>query len=138
MKCLYSLLCGFLNEEPNNLELGTTTRRHTGADALVRLATVQLKESDNMPMNPKHDENNPRLKTSFLEVVDNQLKSNDPPETRQTLDRLIAQGFSREDAKICIARAVCVEVFNVLKHNESFDKMRYVRNLQRLPKEPKE
>jgi len=51
------------------------------------------------------EEGNPRLKTTFLQIVDNQLKANDPPETRQTLDRLLAQGFSREDAKIYIAQA---------------------------------
>lgn len=91
-----------------------------------------------MTMKPKHEENNPRLKVAFLEVVDNQLKANDPPETRQTLDRLVAQGISLEDAKIYIAQAVCLEVFNVMKHNQPSDQKRYVRNLQRLPKEPLE
>ena len=70
------------------------------------------------------EESNPRLKASFLEVVDNQLKANDPQETRQTLDRLIAQGISQEDAKIYIAQAVCVEVFNILKHNQPSDQAR--------------
>lgn len=91
-----------------------------------------------MTKRPIHEENNPRLKASFLEVVDNQLKANDPPETRQTLDRLIAQGISQEDAKNYIAQAVCIEVFNILKHNTVFDQTRYIRNLQRLPKEPTE
>jgi len=99
---------------------------------------LSLKEGANMAMKPKHEERNPRLRASFLEVVDNQLKANDPPETRHTLDRLIAQGISREDARNYIAQAVCIEVFNVLKHNETFDQTRYVRNLLRLPKEPKE
>jgi len=89
-------------------------------------------------MKSRHKDSNPRLKASFLEIVENQLKANDPPETKQTLDRLIAQGISREDAKIYIAQAVCVEVFNVLKHNKPFDQARYLRNLQRLPKEPQE
>ena len=84
------------------------------------------------------EESNPRLKASFLEVVDNQLKANDHQETVQTLDRLIAQGISQDDAKIYIAQAVCVEVFNILKHNQPSDQARYLRNLQRLPKEPLE
>jgi predicted nucleic-acid-binding protein len=91
-----------------------------------------------MVKKPKQEENNPRTKAAFLEVVDNQLTANDPPETRQTLDRLIAQGISPEDAKIHIAQAVCLEVFNVLKQNKPSDQTRYVRNLQRFPKEPKE
>jgi predicted nucleic-acid-binding protein len=79
-----------------------------------------------------------RLKASFLEVVDNQLKSNDPPETRLTLDRLIAQGFTKEDAKIYISQVVCHEAFLVMKHNKPYDQARYIGNLQRLPKEPQE
>lgn len=86
----------------------------------------------------RREETNPRLKASFLQVVDNQLDSNDPPETQQTLDRLIAQGVSQDDAKVYIAQAVCLEVFSVLKHKKPFDQARYVKNLQRLPKEPQE
>ena len=39
-------------------------------------------------------EENPDLKSSILEVVDNQLKASDPPETRQTFDLLISEGYS--------------------------------------------
>ena len=37
---------------------------------------------------------NPRLRVAFLAVVENQLRDNDPPETRQTLERLQAEGYS--------------------------------------------
>jgi len=33
---------------------------------------------------------NPHLKAAILQVVDNQILANDPPETKQTLDRLIS------------------------------------------------
>jgi hypothetical protein len=39
-------------------------------------------------------EENPYLKSAILEVVDNQLKANDPPETRKTLKRLPTEGYS--------------------------------------------
>jgi hypothetical protein len=91
-----------------------------------------------MKKKSKNEEGNPRLRATFLQIVDNQLRANDPPETRQTLERLMAQGISREDAKIYIAQAVCVEVFNVMKQNQPSDHVRYVRNLQRLPEEPRE
>ena len=97
---------------------------------------IQRKEGYCMRKRTIREESNPRLKSAFMGIVDNQLKANDPPETKQTLDRLIAQGISREDAKIYIAQAVCVEVFNVLKHKEPSDQARYIRNLQRLPEEP--
>ena len=84
------------------------------------------------------EETNPRLKAAYLEIVENQIKNNDPPETKETFDRLVGEGFSEEDAKILIAQAVCLETFSILKHHEEFDMERYVRNLKGLPKEPKE
>jgi len=83
-------------------------------------------------------ETNPNLKAAFLEVVDNQIADNDPPETRETLSRLKTQGVSEEDAKIYIGQAVCVEVWATLKNKKPFDLERYLRNLQNLPEEPKE
>ena len=43
------------------------------------------------------EEHNPRLKAAILETVENQLQSDDPPETRQTLERLKRAGFSDEE-----------------------------------------
>lgn len=45
------------------------------------------------------NEHNPRLKKIILQVVFNQLRSNQPPETKETLERLIAEGHSKEKAK---------------------------------------
>ena len=61
---------------------------------------------------------NPQLKATILEVVDNQLRANDPPETRSTLDRLIAEGYSEEDAKKLIACAITSEIFEVMKYSK--------------------
>ncbi|QHI68596.1 hypothetical protein [Tichowtungia aerotolerans] len=83
-------------------------------------------------------EHNPHLKAAFLETVENQLADNDPPETTETLNRLVKQGISEEDAKLYIAQAVCVEVFDVMTHQKEFNEKRYLKNLKRLPKEPKQ
>jgi hypothetical protein len=79
---------------------------------------------------------NPRLKAAILQAVTNQLKSGDPPETRQTLNRLIGEGLSEEEAKIYIGQAIAVEIFNIMKHSETFNIERYRKNLSRLPMEP--
>lgn len=83
-------------------------------------------------------ETNPRLRAAFLETVENQLEADDPPETRLTLERLIEEGLSEEDAKTCIAQAVCVEIYFMLKHQKTLNRERYLRNLARLPEEPEE
>jgi hypothetical protein len=79
---------------------------------------------------------NPHLRAVFLEIVDNQLRANNPPETSETFNRLVAEGISEEDAKLYIAQAVCTETFYVLKHNQVFNHQRYVENLRRLPQPP--
>lgn len=77
-----------------------------------------------------------RLKSAMLEVVQNQLDSNDPPETKQTLDRLIAEGFSKEEAKELIGTVVIAEVFEVMNAGKTYAKKRYVAALNKLPEVP--
>lgn len=79
---------------------------------------------------------NPRLKAIIIEVVDNQLRANDPPETRSTLGRLIAEGHSENDAKELIACVVTSEIFGVMKNKEEFNHQRYVDALNKLPQLP--
>jgi hypothetical protein len=83
------------------------------------------------------EEHNPQLKAAVLEVVDNQLTDNDPPETKETLTRLIKKGMTEEDAKIYIGQAVSIEIFDILKHQNEFNTDRYLKNLKQLPNEPK-
>lgn len=71
---------------------------------------------------------------ALLEVVENQLRDNTPPETKQTLDRLIKEGHSEEEAKRLIATVVATEIFGVLKNKRPYDQARYIAALNRLPK----
>ena len=79
---------------------------------------------------------NQRLKAVILEVVDNQLRANDPPETRLTLERLIKEGHSEETAKELIGCIVTSEIFDVMKNKEEFNPARYRAALARLPQLP--
>jgi hypothetical protein len=79
---------------------------------------------------------NPRLKAIILSIVDNQLRANDPPETRFTLDRLITEGCSEKNAKELIGCVVTSEIYDVLKNEEEFDLQRYVDALNNLPQLP--
>jgi len=83
-------------------------------------------------------EKSPYLKSAVLEVVDNQLQANDPPETRQTFDRLISEGYSEEEAKELIGCAVTSEIFDVLKKQEPFNPQRFAKALNELPKLPQD
>ncbi|OIO33923.1 MAG: hypothetical protein COZ37_04630 [bacterium (Candidatus Ratteibacteria) CG_4_10_14_3_um_filter_41_18] len=79
---------------------------------------------------------NPVLKQTILEVVNNQLKSLDPPETKQTYDRLVADGISDQEARRLIGCVVSSEIFDVLKQQQPFDHDRFVKALNKLPKLP--
>ena len=81
-------------------------------------------------------EGNPRLKAAIMEVVENQIRDNSPPETLQTYQRLIREGHSEEDAKRLIGCVVSSEIFEVLKRKESFNEKRFVEALNKLPVMP--
>ena len=79
---------------------------------------------------------NPYLKAAVLEVVDNQLRDNDPPQTRQTYERLLATGLPESEVKRLLACVVVNEIFEVMKRRQAFDLGRFVAALDRLPKTP--
>ena len=79
---------------------------------------------------------NPALGAAIMEVVDNQLRDGTPPETRQTFDRLLADGHTEEEARRLIACAVTSEIFDVLKNRQPYDEARYITALHRLPTLP--
>ena len=72
----------------------------------------------------------------MLEIVDNQLHDNTPPETRQTYQRLLKEGYSDQEARELIGVVVSTEIFEVMKNNQSYDQKRYIAALRKLPQKP--
>jgi len=85
-------------------------------------------------MNPS--ETNPELGRAILELVENQIRDNDPPETRQTVERLLAEGYTADEARRLISAAVTVEIFHIMRDHEVFNRERFLWNLAHLPQEP--
>ena len=75
---------------------------------------------------------NPRLKKLLLEVVDNQIKANDPPETKNTLKRLMGNGHTRQQARQMIAAVVVEFLYDIMKNGEHFDNEKYCKRLKEL------
>ena len=80
----------------------------------------------------------PYLNTAILEVVDNQIRENNPPETKLTYERLLREGHTEEEAKRLIGSVVATEIFHVLRDRKEFDKERFVNALNMLPHMPRE
>ncbi len=73
---------------------------------------------------------------ALLEIVENQIRDRNPPETAQTLARLGTEGFARDDAVHLIACVVSVEIFEVIHAKQTFDPERFAENLAALPELP--
>jgi hypothetical protein len=81
-------------------------------------------------------EANPELGAAVLAMVDKQLSSGVPAETRQTFDRLVAAGYTGEGARQLLAHVVVREIFAVMARGERYDAARFVAALRRLPELP--
>lgn len=79
---------------------------------------------------------NSELRDQIFQIVENQLKSNDPAETKITYNRLVSLGYTEFETKQLIGQCVAVEIFLIIKEQNPFNEVRYVRNLTQLPKEP--
>jgi hypothetical protein len=81
---------------------------------------------------------NPHVRQALLEVIENQLRDGEPPETRAALARLMGEGRSRAEAVELLAAVVAAEVFAVMKSGRPFDRDRYAAALAALPHLPGE
>ena len=82
-------------------------------------------------------EPNPELaREAMFEVIENQMRDEDPLETKQTYGRLTGDGHSHDESMSMIACVLSNEMFHMLKRKETFDQARYVAGLNALPEMP--
>lgn len=72
------------------------------------------------------------LKKLILDVVDNQLRDNDPPSTKEAYQKLLDAGYSMREAKEKIGVVVLTEIYDVMKENQSYDEKRYMNALAEM------
>ncbi len=78
----------------------------------------------------------PQLTAAILDAVDNQLRDLNPPETKETYDRLLASGISDKEARRLIAVALSSVMYAMLKYKRSYDPQSYIASLRKLPALP--
>lgn len=81
-------------------------------------------------------ESNEIMRKQIFDIVKNQLKDNNPPETKITYERLRKEGFNDFKTKQMIGQCVTVEIFDAIKFGKPYNNERYIKNLSALPKEP--
>ncbi|MBU2514483.1 hypothetical protein KJ966_24415 [bacterium] len=76
---------------------------------------------------------NRRLQNAINAVINQQIAEKDPPETIETIERLEAEGFSRDEAYVLVGHLVSLEVAEQLAGEQGIDMNRYVAALEKLP-----
>jgi hypothetical protein len=82
------------------------------------------------------DKHESTILDAIMRVVETQLRDNDPPETRLTLERLKAGGLTEKEAKKLIRGVAAIEICNIMEKKEPFQYQRYSEALKKLPKLP--
>lgn len=81
-------------------------------------------------------ETNKKIREQIFEIIKNQLRDNDPPETKATFDRLQKEGYDDFQTLQMIGQCLAVELFDVMKNRKPYNNQRYTKNLLALPQEP--
>ncbi|WP_109994250.1 hypothetical protein [Salinisphaera sp. LB1] len=83
-----------------------------------------------------NDEDPEIARQAIVDAVENQIESNDPPETAQTLERLKKEGYPREEALKLIGSVLAAEMFSIMKEGREYNHDEYIKALEALPKLP--
>jgi uncharacterized hydantoinase/oxoprolinase family protein len=70
---------------------------------------------------------------AVFEAINNQIENNDPPETKQTYDRLMKEIKNHDEVMEYLGVVMRSEILDILKSKKPFDRKRYVERLNRLP-----
>ncbi len=80
------------------------------------------------------DEKKEHVREALFEAIQNQIRDNNPKETKETLDRLVREGHTQKESMRLIASVLVNELNDMLKVNRPFNETRYVKALKKLPK----
>ena len=93
-------------------------------------------DSKNCDVREEMEEGSEIAQAAIFEIIENQIRDNNPREVKQTLERLLSEGQTKEEAMKLIGCAVAVEIFEIMKYKKPFNQSRYVENLSKLPEMP--
>jgi hypothetical protein len=71
---------------------------------------------------------------TLLQIINNQIRDKNPPDTKRTYKRLQEEGYSKKEAKRLISRVLESEILLMLKNKEYFKPERFKKALDKLPK----
>jgi|SRR5215510_4528962 len=113
------------------------------ADALAQAeeelaGDLTLEEASNLDpyLDPDDEEEFDDAIAPLLQAVEEQVRTNEPPEVAATLGRLVAAGHARDEAIGLIGAVLMMELNEVMQNDREFDPARYAARLAALPRLP--
>jgi len=105
-----------------------------------RLAKILLEHREyekiweEIPANPEKETQgvNPYLHVSLHLAIENQIAEENPRQVRRYLSRKLARGVDRHEIIHEIAAIFCESLFDTLKYQKPFDRMRYIQRLEEM------
>ena len=82
------------------------------------------------------EKTNRRAGELIIQAIKKQIRQNDPPETKETFDRLRREGHAEEEVYRMLGCVLTSEMYEVLKQKRVFDRDLYAQQLHALPKLP--
>ncbi len=83
-----------------------------------------------------HEPDRKNVRKALFEVIENQMKMDNPPETKETFHRLRAAGYSRKETMRLLAAVVLIELNEMVRDKRLFNETIYVKKLKALPEMP--
>ena len=74
-----------------------------------------------------------RLRSAIRAVIDQQIEERDPPETLETFERLIEDGFNEDESFGLIGQLISMEIAEEIAGEAGFNMERYLEALEKLP-----
>jgi len=117
-------------------EIGYDANRVLGAEQWLQLderdQLSRVADYHQRALPPNQHPPNPQRHAGMHVIVENQLASGDPPETRAALERLFAEGMSRHDALHAIGWVLTEHMSKAMKAQTPLDMQAYTRDLAQL------
>lgn len=76
--------------------------------------------------------NTDKIMDVMFQALENQLRDEEPKETKETLERLIQSGDTEDEAKTKILLVLTEEMFEVFRNKKEFNQQAYVDRLRVL------
>ena len=75
----------------------------------------------------------PEIGKAILEAIQEQIQNNEPPETKQTYERLMREIKNHDEVMKYLGSVLSAEIYDVLSTQKPYNNARYIQRLQRLP-----